>query len=305
MTNETVQPAADDEVATADPDAASASADDASLEDSASGEAGSGEEAARDEAEPAFQLTVPLPAGAFEGPLDLLLHLIERNELDVTEVSLLQVTEQYLAYLRAAEEINLGALADFVAIGARLLLLKSRALLPHDEEEFEVEEDEGEDLVKALREYRRFKEAAEFLRERDTGHQTYRREVAPPQVALPSGLDRVTLDSLVDVLREVMERLPEEEPTGVLAPERVRLRDRLRGVVELLEREGRTSFRQLVEHATSRVTVIVDFLAILELIKSRYLEATQSERFGDIDLVKIEGAPIPDLGELAEEFTGV
>jgi chromatin segregation and condensation protein Rec8/ScpA/Scc1 (kleisin family) len=87
--------------------------------------------------------------------------------------------------------------------------------------------------------------------------------------------------------------------------ERVRLRDRLRGLVDLLERQQRTSFRQLVENATSRVTVIVDFLAVLELIKSRYLQATQSERFGDIDLVKIDGATVPDLGELAEEFTGV
>lgn len=252
-----------------------------------------------------FQLNVPLPDGAFEGPLDLLLHLIERNELDITEVSLLNVTEQYLRYLRAADEINLGALADFVAIGARLLLLKSRALLPIDEEEPLVEEDEHEDLVKALREYRRYKEAAQFLRDRDTGHQTYRREVPPPEVTLPTGLDRVTLDSLVDVLREVMDRLPDEEPRGTVVAERVRLRDRLRGVVDLLEREGRTSFRSLVEHATSRTSVIVDFMAILELIKSRYLEATQSERFGDIDLVKIEGAEIPDLAALAEEFTGV
>jgi segregation and condensation protein A len=268
----------------------------------AEGGATSEDEAASDDA---FRLTVPLPEGAFEGPLDLLLHLIERNELDITEVSLLQVTEQYLGYLRAADEINLGALADFVAIGARLLLLKSRALLPADEEEHDFEEDEQVDLVKALREYRRYKEAAEFLRQRDTGHQTYRREVPPPEVTLPTGLDRVTLDSLVEVLREVMERLPEEEPAGTVITERVRLRDRLSSVVDLLEREGRTSFRRLVENATSRVTVIVDFLAILELIKSRYLQATQSERFGDIDLVKIEGAPIPDFAELAEEFTGV
>ena len=323
MTNEITEPTADDEAATAateatatdvvPPEAAAPEPpvpEDGTAEPSATDSDGGSvatEEAPNDEAgaDQAFQLTVPLPEGSFEGPLDLLLHLIERNELDVTEVSLLQVTEQYLGYLRAAEEINLGALADFVAIGARLLLLKSRALLPGAEEELEVEEDDRDDLVKALREYRRFKEAAQFLRERDTGHQTYRREVGPPQVVLPTGLDRVTLDSLVDVLREVMERLPEEEPQGVLAAEPIRLRDRLRGVVDLLEREGRTSFRQLVEHATSRVSVIVDFLAILELIKSRYLEASQSERFGDIDLVKIEGAPVPDLGELAEEFTGV
>lgn len=312
MTNE-AQPPTEDEAASATTDAAIEPPEAAApvavapgaVEVESTAEDQDPASADQEPSDDAFKLNVPLPNGAFEGPLDLLLHLIERNELDVTEVSLLQVTEQYLRYLRAADEINVGALADFVAIGARLLLLKSRALLPVEEEEPEFEEDESEDLVKALREYRRFKEAAEFLRERDTGHQTYRREVAPPEVSLPTGLDRVTLDSLVDVLREVMERLPEEEPAGIVLAERVRLRDRLRGIVDLLDREGRTSFRQLVEHATSRVTVIVDFLAVLELIKSRYLEATQSERFGDIDLVKIEGAIVPDLGELAEEFTGV
>lgn len=252
----------------------------------------------------AFQLNVPLPEGTFQGPLDLLLHLIERNEMDITEVSLLHVTEQYLTYLRSTDEINLGALADFVAIGARLLLLKSRALLPIEVDDSDLEEDEGTDLINALREYRRFKEAAEFLRERDTTHQTYRREVPPPEMPLPTGLDKVTLDSLVEVLREVMDRLPEEEPTATMPVERIRLRDRLRGIVDLLEREQRTSFRRLVENATSRVAVIVDFLAILELIKSRYLEATQSERFGDIDLVRMEGATIPDLAEL-QDFTGV
>lgn len=317
MTNETVDPAAEDSRATAtdvaEPDATEAEDAVAETLAEASGTdepVAEGTDAASDDSEDeapddAFQLSVPMPDGAFQGPLDLLLHLIERNELDITEVSLLQVTEQYLGYLRSADEINLGALADFVAIGARLLLLKSRALLPIEEEQLEFEEDEPEDLVKALREYRRFKEAAEFLRERDTGHQTYRREVAPPEVTLPTGLDRVTLDSLVDVLREVMDRLPDEEPTGTVMTERVRLRDRLSSLVELLDRDGRTSFRRLVEHATSRVSVIVDFMAVLELIKSRYLEATQSERFGDIDLVKIEGAAMPDLAELAEDFTGV
>ena len=253
-----------------------------------------------------FKLAVSLPDGTFNGPLDLLLHLIERNELDVTEVSLLQVTTQYLEYLRTPEEINLGSLADFVALGARLLLLKSRALLAVNEDgEQEIEEDENDDLVRALKEYRRFKEAAQFLRERDTGHQTYRREVVPPEVALPDGLDRVTLNSLVDVLREVMDRLPEQEVEAEFSAEPIRLRDRLRIVVELLEQEGRTSFRKLVEDADSRIIVIVDFLAILELIKSSYVEATQSERFGDIDLLKVEGASIPDLGELADEFKGV
>ena len=107
-----------------------------------------------------FQLRLPV----FEGPLDLLLYLIEREELDITAVSLVQVTGQYLSHLRSGEQIDADALAEFIVIGARLIYLKSRALLPQPQADEEVEE-LGEDLVQRLREYRRFKEAAGHLKE--------------------------------------------------------------------------------------------------------------------------------------------
>src|SRR3972149_550780 len=100
----------------------------------------------------------------FEGPLDLLLYLIEREELEITAVSLVQVTDQYLSYLRSGDEIDATALAEFIAIGARLLLLKSRALLPRPPVDAEPEEDLGEDPVRRLREHRRSKEVAGALR---------------------------------------------------------------------------------------------------------------------------------------------
>ncbi|RLT44070.1 MAG: segregation/condensation protein A [Chloroflexi bacterium] len=260
-------------------------------------------------ADDAFRFDLP----AFEGPLDLLLHLIERTELDITEVSLLNVTEQYLAHLRSQDQINLGALAEFIAIGARLLLLKSRALLPQDEQPTVEEEDEGNDiraLVAALKEYRRFKQAAEFLRDRDGTSGAYRRVVPPPKVPMPTGLEAITLSSLVDVIREIMDRIPEEEPAGEVRREPVRLRDRMSRLVTRLDAERRTSFRRLIEGATTRTEVIVDFMAVLELIKQRYLEAVQSESFGDIDLVRLEGAIAPIFGaasgaEFDEDFTGV
>jgi segregation and condensation protein A len=256
-------------------------------------DAGDGDEAG-------FRLELP----TFEGPLDLLLHLIEREELDVTEVSLLAVTEQYLTQLRSQERINISALAEFIAIGARLLLLKSRALLPRDDEGDEDEEEGSElaDLVAALREYRRFKEAASYLGERDRGHASYRREAVPPKVPLPSGLDDVTLGSLTDVIRDVLARLPEEEEATALEREPVRLADRIGSLVDVLERERRTPFRALIERAQTRTEVIVDFMAVLELIKSRYLVAEQPQAFGEIELVRIEGASIPDPVELAEDY---
>jgi len=252
----------------------------------------------------AIQLALPV----FQGPLDLLLHLIEKDELDITEVSLLSVTEQYLGHLRAREAIDLGALADFIGVGARLLLLKSRALLPRDPEEQAEDVEEESDvrqLIEALREYRRFKQAAEFLREREVGHGSYRREVAPPEVPLPTGLDTVTLSSLVDVIREVLERMPDEEPETEIEREPVRLRDRMASLVGTLERDGKTSFRALILAATSRTMVIVDFMAVLELIKQRFLAARQNDAFGDIELVRLDGATAPEFSQAEAGFSGV
>lgn len=252
-----------------------------------------------------FVLQLPV----FEGPLDLLLTLLEDRQLDITEVSLLAVTEQYLAHLREAERLNLDAFADFIAIGARLLLLKSRALLPRDPDaEAPAAEDDAdpESLLAALEEYRRFRQAAEHLRELEAeGRTAFRRTASPPEIPPTTGLDGTTLTSLIDVLRDVLERLPPEKPAPRGVPrESVRLADRVQALVDLLDRQGQTSFRSLVSSATSRVAVIVEFLAVLELVKTRYLEARQSEAFGDIDLVKVLGGQPPSAEEMAEDFSG-
>ena len=240
-----------------------------------------------------FVLRLPV----FEGPLDLLLQLIERSELDVTEVSLFSVTEQYLAQLRSGQGISIASLADFVAMGARLLLLKSRALLPHDEAEHATGGDDGDDpaaLVAALQEYRRFKGAADHLRGLEEQRRTgYRREAAPPDVPLPGGLDDVTLDSLVDLFRDVLERLPEAEEQPEVERDPVRLGDRLASLIGRLEGVEQLAFRAVVDAAATRLEVIVDFLAVLELIKARYIKTRQSQSFGDIDLIPIPGAQPP------------
>jgi segregation and condensation protein A len=262
--------------------------------------AGDGQEPAGDGG---FTIDVP----TFRGPLALLHHLIEREELDVTEVSLLAVTEQYLAHLHDAERIDLTALAEFVAVGARLLLLKSRALLPSEGEQPSDEDDgDPQGLIDAINEYRRFKEAAAYLGERDrAGQRSYTRSAAPPDVALPTGLDTVSVDALADLFREVLERIPEEEPSGEVEREQVTLAGRIGSLVDVLERDGRLSFRAMMSRATSRTVVIVDFLAVLELIKAGYLRAEQAEAFGDIDLVHVEGAAAPDGSSLTEDFAGV
>ncbi len=251
-----------------------------------------------------FALQLP----AFQGPLDLLLHLIEREELDVIEVSVFAVTEQYLSHLRSGDGIDISALAEFVAMGARLLLLKSRALLPREGPDEEEGDEDGDaaGLVATLQEYQRYKRAAEHLHDLEEEHRTgYRREAAPPQVQLPTGLDGLTLDALVDLFRKVLERLPEPQEQPKVEREPIRLADRVDSMVELLERDGRASFQRLVEGASTRLEVIVSFLAVLELIKVRFIEARQPDAFGDIELVRISGGRAPTEADLAEDFGDV
>ncbi len=229
-----------------------------------------------------LQLTV------FEGPLDLLLHLIEQQELDITAVSLVQVTGQYLTYLRSGEQIDATALAEFIAIGARLLYLKSRALLPQPVVDEEPEEDLGDDLVQRLREYRRYKEAAAMLQGiEETGLRTYPRLAPPTDLPLPTGLSDVTLDLMAQIFRDVLERKPEEEPQGVVERLEVTVEEKVELLTEQTQGRRTVSFREFISKCRSRVEVIVSFMAVLELIKELKLSVEQDVAFGDISLVGI------------------
>lgn len=232
-----------------------------------------------------FELKLPI----FEGPLDLLLHLIEKEELDITTVSLVQVTDQYLAHIHARESINLDVLADFVAIGAKLIYLKSRALLPRAPAEAEAEEEEvGRELTEMLQEYKKFRDVAFALRAiEDEGLRAYRRTAAPPDVPLPSGLDKVTLDRLLKLFRDALNRLP-AEPATTIERDRVTVRQKAQEIEEALRAEGQVSFRRLVLACRSRLEIVVSFLAVLHLIKGGRVWGQQEELFGDISLVAIE-----------------
>ena len=236
---------------------------------------------------PAFQLQLPV----FEGPLDLLLYLIEREELDITAVSLVQVTDQYLAYLHAADQVDAAALAEFIVVGARLLYLKSRALLPRPPGDDESLEDVGDDLVQRLREYRRFKDAAASLRAiEEEGLRAYPRLAPPPALPLPTGLDGVTLDLLTKIVREVLERQPEEPPAVVVERHIVTIEQKVAELSAALQRSKRLSFRAFISACASRVEVIVAFMAVLELIKALRLQAEQDQLFGDISLIALESS---------------
>lgn len=237
----------------------------------------------------AFQLKLPV----FEGPLDLLLFLIEREQLDITAVSLVQVTDQYLRYLRSGEQIDSYALAEFIAIGAKLIYLKSRALLPRPLPPEEDEEDISDDLVRRLREYRQFKVAAGWLKDVEArGLRAYPRLAPVTGVPVPTGLDGVTADLLFQIVQEVLNKQPEETVEEVIVKRtEYTVEDKIAVLSALIVEKERLSFRSFISACRSRLEVIVAFLAVLELIKGLRLTAQQDKLFADIRLVRCSDEP--------------
>ena len=222
----------------------------------------------------------------FEGPLDLLLHLIEREELDITKVSLAQVTDQYLEYISLLEELNAEVLADFLVIAAKLLLIKSEMLLPRPPRapEEEEEEDVGDELARQLIEYKKLKEAALELRQREEmGLRAYVRVAPLPKLEKPLDLEDVSLGDLVEAVRHALDvRPPIPSVAKVVAPLTVTVAEKMALIEERLERQRRVSFNHLLAQAASRLEIIVTFLAVLELIKLNGIEVQQERLFGEI-----------------------
>jgi len=235
----------------------------------------------------------------FEGPLDLLLHLIEREDLDITAVSLIQVTDQYLAALRTEHDIDLRALADFVAVGAKLLFLKSRALLPRSPDQIEADDLEAEeiaqDLTAQLEEYRAFKSAASYLRELDdAGHRSFARIAPPPAGWQPTGLENVTMKKLLAALSRALERLPAETPPQRLSRPIMNLTERRQQVLDSVRRLGYLAFVNLIADCRTRFEAIITFMAVLELLKTEELSAEQDTSFGEIVLRTAGDGPVAE-----------
>ncbi len=222
----------------------------------------------------------------FQGPLDLLLHLIEQEELDITKVALAQVTDQYLAYLAVLQEVEAEFLTDFLVIAAKLLLIKSQALLPKPPASLAggEEDDLGEQLARQLLAYKRYKEAAQTLRRReDSGLRTFVRVAPPPKIEPRLSMDDVTLNDLVAAVQQALAIRPADAPVGeVLSPVTVTIGQQMALIQDELATHQDVSFKRLLHRASSRVEIIVTFLAVLELIKQYAVDVRQNEPFGDI-----------------------
>lgn len=241
----------------------------------------------------------------FEGPLDLLLQLIERQELDITRVSLAAVTDQFLDIISAPGVVELSQLADYLVIAAKLILIKSRLLLPKPETtEPEEEEDPGEALARQLREYKMFKQVAVFLREREQKGLHGFARLAPPPKPQPREwkLEGAHPDDLARALHRALKIRP-AMPQGTLqVPLAVSIDQRIHSILDMTRQRIRVHFTRLLNQAATRVEVIVTFLAVLEMIKRRQIVARQDALFGEIFLEHREETELP-VEEIEADYT--
>lgn len=228
----------------------------------------------------------------FEGPLDLLLQLIERAELDITSIALATVTDQYLVYTRALQEnARADEISAFLVIAAKLIQIKSEALLPRPPvREAGEEEDPGEALARQLRNYKRFKEIANLLEQHETrGLHTYLRLAPPPKVEGRLDLSDITLTDLLEAAETVLGADKEKQALGsVISAPRVTIREKIAYIAERLGRDRNSNFKALVGTASSRLEIVVTFLALLELVKRYRVSARQDELFGEIAIERSE-----------------
>jgi len=222
----------------------------------------------------------------FEGPLDLLLHLIEKEELDITQLALAQVTDEFLAYVDLMRgHLDIDVVADFLVIAARLLWIKSQVLLPQPPQPTALTPEEpGDDLVQQLRTYRLYKEAAQWLREQDAARLRSYVHLAPAVVPQRFILDLsgVTVEALCKAAEAAL--YPPEGPRPQEAVQRLRISivQQIQLIGQRLMRLPQLAFHSLLSQKPTRLEAVVTLQAILELIKQQAVQARQGERFGDI-----------------------
>ena len=252
-------------------------------------------------------MAIPLKLQVFEGPMDLLMHLIEKNKIDIYDIPIVTVTDQYLAYMRQMEHDDMNVTSEFLVMAATLLDIKSRMLLPKEEtEDGEEEEDPREELVKRLLEYKMYKYMSEELREknRHAGFSFFRQQDLPEEVrcyAPPLNYEELigdrTAQSLRTVFAEVLKRKksrvdPIRSGFGKIQREEISVADKELYIRAYLQRHPHADFREMLELEDSKEEIIVTFLVILELMKNQKIRITQEEAFGKIliDLVEAEPA---------------
>jgi len=239
----------------------------------------------------------------FEGPLDLLMHLIKRDEIDIYDIPIAHITQQYLHYIELMRQLDLEIAGEFLVMAATLMRIKSKMLLPLPAVGEEDEPgDPREELVQRLVEYRQFKEAASTLKDREELRaKLHERGMLPGEDETgPLPLARVSLFDLLDALNRVLARVPEPTIYQIQA-ESFALEDKIELLTTTLRRIGKLSFLELLTNCNTRAEMVVTFIALLEMVKLGEAVIAQGEVFGDIEILAGEphdaATPEPSTGD--------
>lgn len=249
-----------------------------------------------------YRMELEVKLQVFEGPLDLLLHLIEKNKVDIYDIPIVEITEQYLDYVSKMPKDDLDLASEFLVMAATLIDIKSKMLLPKEIDENGEEIDPRAELVEKLIEYKMYKYAATELRDMQVyaGKSMYKEPTVPDEVRkyeqpvdLDNLLSDVDLAKLNEIFQIVLKRQvdkidPVRSKFGKIEMEEVSLPEKIEFVSTTIRKRKKCSFKQLLEKSKSKVEVIVSFLAVLELIKVGEIEVHQDETFGDIYIDSIE-----------------
>ena len=228
----------------------------------------------------------------FEGPLDLLLYLIKRDEIDIYDISIERITRQYLEYLQAFKELKIDIAGEFVVMAANLIYLKSRSLLPLDQQppEEDAEEDDPRwDLIRQLIEYKKFKEAAAQLHDRELEQErVFMRDGGSTGISdSPLPLHEVGIFQLIHAFQEVIKRVEAREDLQEIFGERFSVSEKIEKILERVGNGTPVRFSELFGQIVSRLEIVVTFLALLELIRLNQVRALQRKMFDEIEIAAV------------------
>lgn len=267
---------------------------------------------------------IPVKLPVFEGPLDLLLHLIDKNKIDIYDIPIVEITEQYLDYIRQMEQEDLDVMSEFMVMAATLLDIKCRMLLPREVTEEGEEQDPREELVRQLLEYKMYKYMSYELRDRmnEASRSVYKKPTLPGEVLeyrepVDTGdlLSGVTLERLNAIYRAILRKQedkidPIRSKFGKIEQEEVSLPDKMTYVERYAVAHRSFSFRALLEAQPGKIQIIVTFLAVLELMKTGKIRIAQEETFGNIHIESLEAedtvvVPYTEEGEAIDNSSAV
>ena len=249
-------------------------------------------------------MAIPIKLEAFEGPLDLLLHLIEKNKIDIYDIPIVEITAQYLDYIKQMETDDMNVMSEFLVMAATLIDIKCKMLLPREVDESGEEEDPRAELVQKLLEYKMYKYMSLELRDRqvDAAKNLYREQKLPPEVAMykpPLDYEQLiggmTLNRLHEIFKTIIRRQedkidPIRSRYGNIEKEEIDMDVKLLYVEAYAKEHGQFSFRKLREKQSSKLEIIVTFLIVLELLKTGKITISQENLFDDIFITWM---PIP------------